>query len=171
MQHLLPTPVQLFRLYENGDITRAQLQAAMAMHQHHLLVEIAEARRNPIAAYVDDKLSKRAAARLERRHGEGFVRQVLVAMGEIPGFPPSNLLWNAGHQDVPLHCFMRVRREPVFRILRIDVQPVMIKVLVEHGAARKRDTTREEVSLRRNRWGKLRFQSRTAGLELPRFRL
>ena len=170
MQPLLPTPAQLFRLFENGDITRAQLQAAMMMHQHHLLGEIAEARRNPVAAYLDDRLSKRAASRLERRHGEGFLRQVLVAMGEIPGFPPSDLLWNAGHRDVPLHCFLRVRREPVFRILRIHSEPFYVKVLVEHGAARKRDTTREEVILRRNRFGRLRFQSRSNGLETRRFR-
>ncbi|NNC88095.1 MAG: hypothetical protein HKN82_06500 [Akkermansiaceae bacterium] len=170
MPHLLPTPVQLFRLFENGDITRAQLQAAMSMHQHHLMIEIAEARRNPLAAYVDDRLSKRAAHRLERRHGERFVRLVLSALGEIPGFPPSNLLWNAGHRDVPLHCFLRVRREPVFRVIRIDTHPVVVKVLVEHGAARKRDTTREEITFRRNRFGKLCLQSRDAKLETPRFR-
>ena len=170
MANLLPTPTQLFRLFENGDITRAQLQAAMSMHQHHLMLEIAEARRNPLGAYLDDRLSKRAAIRLERRHGEGFVRQVLAALGEIPGFPPSNLLWNAGHRDVPLHCFLRVRREPVFRILRIDVEPVHVKVLLEHGAAPKRRTNREEVTLRRNRYGKLCYQARGGGLHGSRMR-
>lgn len=127
----------------------------MVIHQQRLLVEIAEARQNPVRAYLDEKLSRFAAARLERRHGERLVRQVLCALSELDHFPPSELLWNANHRDVPLHCFFRLRREPVFRIIRIEMQPLSVNVVLERGAASKRHTTREEYVLTRDRYGAL----------------
>ncbi len=154
-QSLLPPPNRLFALYEGGRITREQLHAAMFIHQRRLLIEIAEARQNPVLAYLDEKLSRFAAARLERRHGERLIRQVLHALSELEGFPPSELLWNASHLDVPLHCFFRLRREPVFRIIRIEMQPLTVNVVLERGAASKKDTTREEYVLHRDRFGKL----------------
>lgn len=152
---LLPPPHKLFALFESGRITREQLQAAMGIHHQRLLVEIAEARENPLRAYLDEKLSRFAAARLERRHGEGLVRQVLAALAEIDQFPPADLLWNAGHRDVPLHCFFRLRREPVFRVIRIEREPLVVKVVLEHGRAAKRHTTRQEILLHRDRFGNL----------------
>lgn len=152
---LLPPPNRLFTLFESGQITREQLQAAMVIHQQRLLVEIAEARQNPVVAYLDEKLSRFAAARLERRHGERLVRQVLAALAEIDQFPLADLLWNAGHRDVPLYCFFRLRREPVFRLIRIELQPLMVKVVLEYGRAAKRHTTRQEILLQRDRFGNL----------------
>lgn len=155
-QSLLPPPNRLFALFESGRITRQQLQAAMLIHQQRLLVEIAEAQQNPVLAYLDERLSRFAAARLERRHGERLVRQVLGALAKIERFPPAELLWNAEHRDVPLHCFFRLRREPVFRLIRIELQPLFVKVVIEHGRASKRHTTRREIFLERDRFGNLR---------------
>lgn len=142
-------------MFENGRITREQLQAAMRYHQQCLLVEIAEARRNPVLAYLDERLSRHAAAKLERRHGEGLIRNVLGALAALEGFPPAQQLWNARHRDVPLHCFFRVRREPVFRITRLETEPLIVNVTVEHGRAPKRHTTREEFLLHKDRFGQL----------------
>ena len=152
---MLPPPHRLVAQFEKGRITREQLQAAMAIHQRRLLVEIAEARSNPVLAYLDEKLSKFAASRLERRHGERLIRMVLRALSDIQDFPPADLLWNANHPDVPLHCFFRVCREPVFRLLRITMSPLGVTVIVEHGRASKRSTTRREIHLLRDRFGKL----------------
>ena len=127
----------------------------MAHYQRELLVEIEEARRNPVVAYLEERLSRYTAARLERRHGERLVRQVLVGLSNLEGFPPANLLWNAGHRDVPLHCFFRIRREPVFRLMRLEPGPLTVAVTLEHGRAAKRFTTREELVLHRDRHGRL----------------
>ena len=159
----VPPPPRLFELLESGVISRQQLQAAMSYHQRLLLVEIAEARRNPVRSYLEERLNRFAAARLERRHGERLVRQVLVALGRMEGFPLANLLWNASHRDVPLHCFFRTRREPVFRILRLQREALMVSVVLEHGRAPKRHTTREEVRLRRDRHGGLVAAGRAKG--------
>ena len=154
-QSLLPPPDRLFDLFEGGRISREQLQAAMRYHQQLLLVEIAEARRNPILAYLDERLSRHAAARLERRHGERLIRDVLRALAALEGFPPAQQLWNAQHRDVPLHCFFRVRREPVFRITRLEAEPLLVNVTVEHGRSSKRHTSREEFVLHKDRFGRL----------------
>ena len=95
----------------------------MAEHAKGLIEEIEEDRKNPIAAYVDKVLSKQAANKLARRYTEPVVREVLAALAEVPDFPPAHLLWNAEHRDVPLHCFLRMRTEPVFRVLRCRSAP------------------------------------------------
>ena len=104
MARLLPTPAQLFREYERGRISRAQLHALMNEHAVELIAEMVEARRNPLVAWFDEQLSRQAAARLIRKHGEDVLREVLSTLGELSHFPPAQLLWNAGHPDVPLHC-------------------------------------------------------------------
>jgi hypothetical protein len=152
---LLPPPHRLVALFESGRITRAQLQEAMSCHQRDLLSEIEQARRNPLLAYFDEHLSRYLVARLERNYGELLIRQVLAALSNLAGFPPANLLWNAGHRDVPLHCFFRIRREPVFRLVQLETGPLTVSVTVEHGKASKRLTTREEFLLHRDRFGNL----------------
>ncbi len=127
----------------------------MALHQRELLDEIEETRRNPVMAYLDERLCRYAAARLERRHGERLIRQVLEALSHIEAFPPASLLWNAPHEDVPLHCFFRVRREPVFKLVKIERGSLTVEVTVEHGRVPKRLTTRESFLLFRDRFGKL----------------
>ncbi|HBM76830.1 MAG TPA: hypothetical protein DD438_01865 [Verrucomicrobiales bacterium] len=155
MSRLLLPPHRLVALFERGGITRAQLQAAMTVHQQRLLMEIAEARQSPVLSFLDEKLSRYVASRLERRHGEKIIRMVLRALADIDDFPPADLLWNAEHPDVPLHCFFRLRREPVFRLISLTVDPLGVKVVIEHGQAAKRHTTRQEIRLVRDRFGKL----------------
>ena len=155
MARLLLPPHRLMALFEKGGITRAQLQAAMSVHQQRLLLEIAEARKRPALSFLDEKLSRYVASRLERKHGEKIIRMVLRALADIDGFPPADLLWNAEHSDVPLHCFFRLRREPVFRLISLTVDPLGVKVVIEHGRAARRHTTRQEIQLLRDRFGKL----------------
>jgi hypothetical protein len=155
-----PTPAQLFRQFDGGKITREQLHAAMADHARSLIEDIEDARRNPVLAYVDKLLSKQAAGKLRREHSEAVVREVLAALAEIPDFPPSHLLWNADHRDVPLYCFLRPRREPVFRILRLEVSVHRVLVSIEHGPAKRRDAIRESFTLRRHTDGQLIWETR-----------
>jgi hypothetical protein len=162
VSRLLPTPAQLFREFERGRISRAQLHALMNEHAVALIAEMLEARRNPVAAWFDEQLSRQAAARLIRKHGEPVLREVLATLGELPHFPPARLLWNAGHPDVPLHCFLRTRREPVFRIVDFEARPSVVRLRIEYGPARRRDAYRESLVLRRTLGGALVVQARKA---------
>jgi hypothetical protein len=155
-----PTPSQLFREFECGRLTREELHQAMADHARSLIEDIEDAHQNPMAAYMDKLLSKQAASKLRRRYSEPVVREVLAALAEIPDFPPSHLLWNAEHRDVPLYCFLRPRREPVFRILSLEVAGRRVEISVEHGPSRRRDAIRETFTLRRQADGQLLWESR-----------
>lgn len=157
---LLPTPTQLFRLFEDGELTREQLHAAMAWHARQILDDVARARLEPAGSFLERTLSRRAAARLAARHGEAELREAFVALAELPDFPPAHLLWNAGHRDVPLYCFLRMRTEPVFRVLRFEAERMMIVIEVEYGSSRRKDATREEIRLRRNRHAALVVEER-----------
>ncbi|MGI9240039.1 MAG: hypothetical protein ACR2RV_04520 [Verrucomicrobiales bacterium] len=150
----------MFREFECGRISREQLQAAMALIQQELIKDIEDARQNPLLACMDKVLSKQAASKLRRRYPEPVVREVLAALAEVPDFPPSHLLWNAGHRDVPLYCFLRPRREPVFRILNLEVAGRRVEISVEHGPAKRRDAIRETFTLRRHSDGQLLWESR-----------
>ena len=54
---------------------------------------------------------------------------------------------------MPLHCFFRTKTDPVFRILRLEVKPLLATVLLEHGSPAKGGTQTLEVRLRRLRNG------------------
>ena len=150
---MIPTPNQLFALFERGEISRDELQALMALHARELISEMEDDYQNPAAAWIESLLARRAAGRLVRRHGARLVREILIALAEVPDFSPARHLWNASHPDVPLHCFLRMRREPVFRILSIVRQPDVIDLLVEHGAAGRGRGTRRRFTLKRDdRW-------------------
>ena len=163
MARVLPTPAQLFREYERGRISRAQLHALMNEHAVALVEEMLAARRNPLVAWFDEQLSRQAATRLVRKHGEEAVREVLATLGELSHFPPAQLLWNAGHPDIPLHCFLRTRREPVFRIVEFRHQPAVVHLQVEYGSPKRRESFRESFVLRRTAAGDLAVQARRAG--------
>lgn len=156
----LATPPQLFREFENGRITRQQLHAALAWHARELIEEMIDDRLHPAAAWVEQALARRAAARLARRHGERRLRAVLAALSEVQGFPPARWLWNAPHPDVPLHCFLRIRREPVFRIRELAHDNGTLVVTVEHGARQARASTRERFTLVHTRDGNLSVATR-----------
>jgi hypothetical protein len=102
---MIPTPKQLFALFERGEIERDELQALMALHAKELIAEMEEDYQNPAAAWIETLLARRAASRLVRKHGSRLLREVLIALAELEEFPPAKRLWNAAHPDVPLHCF------------------------------------------------------------------
>ncbi|MEM9081921.1 MAG: hypothetical protein AAGC74_14650 [Verrucomicrobiota bacterium] len=145
-----PPPQKLFRQFEAGEITREELQAVCALHQREMLAEIEELRLNPVAGYIEELLVRREAAKLRRLHGEGLVREVLQALAELTDFPPAILFWNAGHRDVSMHCFFRFRREPVFRILKMEQSGARVKLEVEYGAKERKKATREAFTLYRD---------------------
>ncbi|MBL9154834.1 MAG: hypothetical protein JNK37_20300 [Verrucomicrobiales bacterium] len=154
----LPTPPELFRLFERGDLSREQLQAAMALHARDLIAEMTTTHRHPAAAWMEQIRNRAAAARLARRHGAALVREILSALGNLSAFPPALLLWNAAHRDVPLHCFIRSRHEPIFRILRLRTDRQGVCIDVEWGEAA--DLARESITFARGRFQKLEFIER-----------
>jgi hypothetical protein len=150
---MIPSPREIFASFERGEIERSELQALMALHARELIQEMEEDHQNPAAAWIESLLARRAIGKLVRRHGARLIREVLIALAEVKDFPPSKYLWNAGHLDVPLHCFLRMRREPVFRILDLAVHSGQIKVITEFGAAAKASGTRRTFLLKRDeRW-------------------
>ena len=69
----------------------------------------------------------------------------------------------AAHPDVPLHCFLRMRREPVFRILSLEVLSGVIRVAVEHGEAARGKGTRRAFVLKRDALWKLKVEALVSG--------
>ena len=157
---MLRTPPQLFEDYEAGLLTREQLHAAMAFHAQNLIEEVIEASENPLAAWWEGLLARKSAARLAARHGEKRVRAILSALAQIPDFLPAQWLWNAHHPDVPLFCFLRLRREPVFRLLNVVNDSGVVTVSIEYGPAGRNLATREEFVLRHKRHGGLEVTAR-----------
>jgi hypothetical protein len=154
----LPTPPELFRLFERGDLSREQLHAAMALHARDLIAEMTETRRNPAAAWLEHIRNRSAAARLSRRHGAALVREVFAALGSLSEFPPALLLWNASHREVPLHCFLRSRHEPLFRVLGLRAEPARVRIDIEWGESAA--PARESITLVRGRFRRLELAER-----------
>lgn len=157
----LPTPPELFRQFELGEISREELHATMALHARGLIDEMDAAFADPRTSYLERVRNFVAARKLARAHGTARLREILGCLGAIPDFPPAQILWNASHGDVPLHCFFRMRTEPVFRIVRLEVEAMEVRLAVEYGAHAKRDTTREEIRLRRDATLRLGLAERT----------
>lgn len=145
-----PTPPQLFRQFERGDISREELHASLAVHARGIISEMVEEHRNPKTSYLERLRNFAAARKLAKKHGAAKVREILSTLGAIEEFPPAQILWNAGHADVPLHCFFRTKIEPVFRITRLEIQPMMVSLDVEYGPNDRSKTTRESILLQRN---------------------
>lgn len=157
---MLRTPPQLFEDYEAGLLTREQLHAAMAFHAEAIIEEIVEASENPLAAWWEGLLARKTAARLAARHGEKRLRAIFLALAEVPDFLPAQWLWNADQPDVPLFCFLRLRKEPLFRITKVNNEAGIVTVGIEYGAAEKKLTTREEFVLAHKRQGGLEVTQR-----------
>jgi hypothetical protein len=156
---MIPTPKQLFAMFERGEIERDELHALMATHARDLIVEMEEERLNPAAAWIENLLARQAMGRLARKHGARLLREILVALSDMPDFPPVRHLWNADHPDVPLHCFLRMRREPVFRILQLNRRDEVIELKVEHGNAKRGVGTKATFILRRDAQWRLRVEA------------
>ena len=130
----------------------------MSMHARELIDEMIEAKKNPVAAYIEQLRNRTAAAKLARRHGAARIREILTALGLIPDFPPAQLLWNAPHREVPLHCFFRSKHEPLFRIVKLQVLPARVRVVVEYGESRS--PVRETILFVRDRFQRLELSAR-----------
>jgi hypothetical protein len=156
---MIPTPNQLFERFERGEIEREELQSLMAVHARELIREMEDDYRNPALAWIESLLARQAAGRLVRRHGSRLMREILTALAEVTDYPPARYLWNASHPDVPLHCFLRIRREPVFRILDICHRSGVIELLAEHGDAGRGRGTRRMFILKRDELWRLRVEA------------
>ena len=154
------TPRQLFRLLDQGGISREQFREAMAFHAQHLIEEMEEVHQNPVEAWLEGLQNKRAAAKLAKIHGEILVREVLVALSEIPNFPLATRLWDADRPEIPLHCFFRSQRRPLFRIVSLASASYIFTVRVEYGGANGSEATREKITFCRDRFGRLSLRDR-----------
>jgi hypothetical protein len=156
----LPTPRELFRAFDNGSLPRGDFQRIMAEHARLLIEEMEDMHHNPLAAAIERMRNRTAGARLARRIGDGTLRQILTILGAMDDFPPAQILWNANQLDMPLHCFFRTKHEPIFRILQLDLQASFAKITVEYGSAKKGESTREEITLQKNRLNQFEFVRR-----------
>lgn len=155
---MIPTPKQILASFERGEMNRDEMHSLMAMHARELIAEMEEDYQNPAAAWIEGMRARRAASRLVRRHGARLLREVLAALAEVEDFPPASQLWNASHPDVPLHCFLRIRRAPVFRILSLEAVPGEIQVMIEYGKAARGEGTRRKFLLKRDERWKLKAE-------------
>lgn len=135
---MLETPRQLVAKFERGEIDRMEFQALMAIHQRELIKEIDEDHQNPLGAWLEARLAKSSVKKLLKQHTAFQIREVLIALSESDGFPLAKYIWNAAHPDIPLHCFFRIRREPVFQILNIHSEGKTVEVHLEIHTARNR---------------------------------
>ncbi len=154
----MQTPSQIFASFERGEIDRDELHGLLAFHARELIQEMEEDRLNPAAAWIENLRARRAASQLTRRHGARLVREVLAALGDLTDFPPARYLWNAAHPDIPLHCFFRIKREPVFRIATLASESGEIRVMTEFGAAGRGQATRQGFLLKRTVGWKLKAE-------------
>lgn len=122
----------------------------MALHARGLIDEMESERKNPKTSYIERLRNFAAARKLAKKVGPARLREILGVLGEIEGFPPAQILWNAGHTDVPLHCFFRSRLEPVFRITKLDYEAMKVELTVEYGPHDKKSTFRESIILQRD---------------------
>lgn len=143
------------------EITPEEFRNAMAHHARGLIAEMEEVHQNPVAAWLETFRNRRAATRLAKEHGEPMVRELMVALSDVPDFPLANWLWDADQPTVPLHCFLRSRKEPVFRILKIASAPFLLSITVEHGGMRRNSSVRERFGFGRDRLGRLALHERT----------
>jgi hypothetical protein len=147
------TPPQIFEDYEAGRINRAELHAAMAEFAQPMIEDMIDAHGNPLANWWDSLLAKQVALRLTSRNGERRVREVLAALSEVPDFPPARWLWNAEHPDMPLFCFFRMRRHPLFRVKKIETIYGKIHVDLDYTHGPFRQVEREHFIFRQPRYG------------------
>ena len=137
--------------FENGLIERAELHAMMAVHARGLIEEMEIEREFPLESRLEQWRNRHHAARLSARHGERRVREVFHALSTMEDFFPTNLLWNAAHFHVPLHCFIRSKRAPIFRVKKMNSNAASVTVWVEYNESDGGEIIHEKIHLLRNR--------------------
>jgi len=146
----IPPPHQIFVQYERGEIEREEMQALMALHARELISEMEEDYQNPAAAWIEQLLSRRAGSKWVKRHSNRLLREVLSALADVPDFPLARYFWNAMHPDVPIHCFFRIRREPVFQIRALDLKGETVRATIEYGVVKGEKPVKREFVFRRD---------------------
>jgi hypothetical protein len=154
------TPRQLFAAFDRGELSREAFRKAMNEHALLLIEEMEEVHQNPVAAWMEHLRSRRAAGKLAREHGEAMVRELFVALSEVPEFPLARWLWNADRPHLPLYCFLRPSAEPVFRVQKIVTAPFVVMIRVEYGSKEKGAAVREKFTFTRDRVGRLEMTER-----------
>lgn len=154
------SPRQLIHLLDSGRISREEFRSRMKECAEEIITEMEEDHLNPVAALLEQVLSRRAAGKLLRHHEEPLIREVLQALSEVEDFSPARWLWNAAHPHIPLNAFFRSKREPVFRVVTMEAMPQVVTVTVEYGTADQAGLVREELRLRRDRRGRLGLERR-----------
>jgi hypothetical protein len=158
----LPTPPKLMEQFENGLIERTELHAMMAVHARALIDEMEVEHEFPLESRLEQWRNRHHAARLSARHGERRVREVFHALSELEDFFPAALLWNAAHLHVPLHCFIRSKRAPVFRVKKMNTSAASVTVWVEYSEVEGGEVIKEKIHLLRNRKWILEVVSRSS---------
>lgn len=151
----LSNPRELIRRWQAGELKRAELHVLMAEHQKAILEEAEQQRLNPVAAFVEGVMNRRAARKLIHRHGEAAVRELLRALSDEEDFEPSSWLWNVGHWDVPLHCFLRSRSSPLFMVREMWVKRDRAQMKVQYGDPR--DPRQKVIQFERDWRGMMRI--------------
>lgn len=141
-------------------MSREQFREAMKANAEEIIAEMEEDHLDPVTAFLEQMLCRRAASKLLKKHEEPLIREVLQALSEVDDFPPARWLWNAAHPHIPLHAFFRSKREPVFRIVSLEAMPQIVSVSVEYGAAVSGIVLCEQFRLRRDRRGQLGLERR-----------
>lgn len=152
----LPHPPELFVRFERGEIERDELQRLMALHAQEIIEEMEEDYRNPAAAWWEGMLARRTMHRLQRVHGARLIREVLLALSTAD-FPAARFLWNADHPDVPLHCFLRMKRKPVFRLLSLHERGTECIAIFEADGRQGGKPGKHIISMARDRFWTLRL--------------
>ena len=154
------SPRQLFHLLDTGRMSLAEFREAMKTNALEIIEEMEEDHLNPVQAFLEQMLCRRAASKLLKKHKEPLIREMLQALSEIDDFHPARWLWNAGHPHVPLHAFFRSKREPVFRVIAMEAMPQVVTVTVEYSVTASASVIREAFRLRRDRRGQLGLELR-----------
>lgn len=147
-------------MLDSGQMTRDEFREAMKLHALEIIDEMEQDHLNPVAALLEQVMSRRAASKLLKKNNESLVREVLLALSEVEDFPPARWLWNAAHPHIPLHAFFRSKRTPVFQVLSLEAMPQLIVLSVEYGSAGSDRIIREEFRLRRDRRAQLGLEQR-----------
>lgn len=156
----LTSPNRLFALYDAGEITRDQWREGMRQHFLLALREIEEERSDPKLALMERWRCRSTAKRLLKDHTEAELREVFMALAEIDDFPPATYLWNADQLETPLYCFMREKREPVLRFIKLRISRMTASVTIEYGGLNANERVQERITMRRDWRGVMVLESR-----------
>ncbi|MGJ8657328.1 MAG: hypothetical protein ACSHX6_12845 [Akkermansiaceae bacterium] len=130
-------------------------------HQFLLaLKEIEEDRSDPKLALLERWRCKSAARKLLKNNTQAELREVFMSLAEIDDFPPANYLWNADQFDTPLYCFLREKREPILRFIKLQISRSKAEIIIEYGGLDTKQQIREHIIMRRNWHGVMALESR-----------